>query len=245
MASSGSIPTRLEPWLAGALPVVLAGCGLAVVSRGDLDARLVDPFFEASTGSWPHSHGFWAQAVFHQGGRALVFAIAAGSLLTALVAGRVDAVKRSWRWPALYFLLALGLSTGLVAVLKSMSWVPCPWKSVRYGGDVVHGSLWMFSPGGRLHGRCHPAAHASSGFALMALYYVFRAVHIRVAWFALGMGGSVGCVFAAAQVVRGAHYPSHALWSLVIVWSICTALYWVCPSGRFWRAPQALHCELP
>lgn len=237
--SSKSI--RLEPWVAGALPVVLAGCGLALVSAGDLDARLVDPFFDAPSASWPYRWSFWAQTVLHQGGRDLVIAIAAGALLAALLAGRVRALSGRWRWPAFYFVLALGLSTGVVALLKSMSWVPCPWRSVRYGGDVVHGSLWMLSPGGRLHGHCDPASHAShasSGFALTTLYYVLRSAHPRAAWVALGAGALVGCAFAAAQVVRGAHYPSHNLWSALIVWSICTALYWSCPRGRLWRAPQ-------
>jgi len=231
---------QLEPWIAGALPLVLAGSGLAVVSVGDLDFRIVQRFFDASSGSWPYQWNFWTQTVFHKGGRDGVVAVAVAAAGVAALAGRCRAVSGHWRWPACYFVLALGLCTGLVAVLKSMSWVPCPWESTVFGGDVVHGSLWVFSPGGIRHGRCYPGAHASSGFALMASYYALRVRHRRAAWLALAGGGAGGFLFGAAQTARGAHYPSHNLWSAIMVWSVCTLLYWGCPSGRLWRRGPTL-----
>lgn len=224
-----------EPWIAAALPLLVALVGLVVLSQRDLDARLVDFFYDVSKHDWPWKNDFWTQSVFHKGGRLLVWALAISSVGVTLLAGRTRLVGREFRDPGIYLCAAAALEMGIAALLKSQSLVPCPWHAARYGGELVHGALLAFSPGGVLHGRCFPSGHAASGFAWMSFYYALRDHDLRLAYTGLLGGAVLGALFSATQVMRGAHFPSHDLASLLIVWTVATVLYWACPDGRLWR----------
>jgi membrane-associated PAP2 superfamily phosphatase len=74
-------------------------------------------------------------------------------------------------------------------------------------------------------GHCFPAAHASSGFALMAFYFVLRERHMR--WAKVTLWGSIliGIAFGIAQQARGAHFLSHDVFSAFLVWMVSLSIY--------------------
>lgn len=112
------------------------------------------------------------------------------------------------------------LSTGpaLVGWGKSVTNVFCPSEIRRYGGDVAYVTL-----GGRYpendrpvrRGRCFPAGHASGGFALVALAGLARTRRGRALGVAVGVvaGGTMG----AYQMLKGAHFLSHTVFTLVFI----------------------------
>ncbi|HEY6125022.1 MAG TPA: phosphatase PAP2 family protein, partial [Steroidobacteraceae bacterium] len=73
--------------------------------------------------------------------------------------------------------------------------------------------------------QCFPGAHASSGYALFAFYFVFRDRSRRVARWLLAAAIAVGVAFSIGQEARGAHFLSHDLASAAIVWFVQLALY--------------------
>jgi membrane-associated PAP2 superfamily phosphatase len=73
--------------------------------------------------------------------------------------------------------------------------------------------------------QCFPAAHASSGYALMALYFVAYERGPKLARLGLAAGLVLGLVFGIAQQARGAHFVSHDLWSAFLAWIISLTLY--------------------
>jgi len=85
--------------------------------------------------------------------------------------------------------------------------------------------LFADRPDALRSGHCFPAAHASSGYALVALYFVFRERSTVLARAGLWIGILCGVVFGAAQQARGAHFVSHDLWSAFIVWVIAASVY--------------------
>src|SRR5690606_16500174 len=70
-------------------------------------------------------------------------------------------------------------------------------------------------------GLCWPGGHASGGFALAAAYFVLRDSRPHSARWMLAIGLLFGCVMSIVQMVRGAHFLSHNLWSLWLVWATC------------------------
>lgn len=210
-------------WIARVAPFVVHGALLLVLGTTGLDEAISDRFFDAERGEWPLQHGYWSKWVLHHYARDLIFVVAVGAMLLG-VAGQVAPRLRRWRDPGLCVALSIGLTVGLVALVKEFSATPCPWNSLRYGGALEHRPFPLPYPDGVAMGRCFPGAHAAGAYALMSLHYALRPLGRRWAWWGYGVGWSLGTVYGVAQIVRGAHYTSHNLWSGLLAWSVCMAV---------------------
>lgn len=100
----------------------------------------------------------------------------------------------------------------VVSLLKHYSPVSCPWDLLDYGGTKPD------------TGRCLPAAHPLTGFALFGLYLALRDGNPRAARYALAAGWIIGLAAGAIQIARGAHFLSHALWTAWVAWGVTVAL---------------------
>jgi membrane-associated PAP2 superfamily phosphatase len=166
--------------------------------------------------------------VLHQGGRAVgwaVFACLVGQLWRPLTFARdVPLTVRRW-WLATCVLCLL-----VIPLVKQASLTSCPWSLVEFGGNARYVSHWALGVSDGGGGGCFPSGHASAAFAFLAGYFALRERHPVAArrWLAGVVG--LGLVFGLGQTLRGAHYPSHTLWT---AW-ICLAL--TLASHHGWRA---------
>lgn len=177
------------------------------------------------------SHGFalqndwWLRAVLHDGLR-WVSTLAYVALIVAV-------------WKPFAFLRAttrlqrVEMLVGVTAALLAVSWVKnlsltsCPWDLAQFGGAARYVSHWAWGLGDGGPGRCFPSGHASAGYAFfpVALPFLFassaalqqrgRRIFYAVLLF--------GLICGAAQVLRGAHYPSHVLWTGLICWVVAVS----------------------
>jgi membrane-associated PAP2 superfamily phosphatase len=106
------------------------------------------------------------------------------------------------------FMAAIALA---VSVLKDQSPFSCPWDLPEYGGSKPE------------TGRCLPAAHPLTGFALFGLYLALRDDR-RAAHAALAAAWAIGLAAGAIQVARGAHFASHVLWTAWVAWALTLLL---------------------
>lgn len=146
---------------------------------------------------------------------------------------------RPLRRAGAYLALVILLGTGLVALGKRTTNVDCPWDTVPYGGDRPYVRLFADRPDGLPPGRCFPAGHSAGGFSLLGLYFVFRERRRALARAGLAVGLAMGTVFAFGQWVRGAHFASHDLWSVIVCWLVAYGLYALAFRGRLWDAGAA------
>ena len=211
-------------WLWHALyPALLFSLAALTVHDGQWDFWVVDQGFDASTQSFPARLNPWVAAVLHKGGRHLIAAIALSALL-GLIAS-FAARWRRWRRGAGYVLACIALTTGTVALGKRLSNVDCPWDVTRYGGTRPHLEWFEPRPASLPRGQCFPGGHSSGAFALFAFYFLWREHHPRRAAAALAGTLALGLVFAGTQWLRGAHFPSHDLWSAGLAWALCLLLH--------------------
>jgi membrane-associated PAP2 superfamily phosphatase len=157
---------------------------------------------------------------------------------TSWMSPRLAGLRRD----AAFVALAIVLATGIVALLKQLTNVDCPWSLARFGGTHAYVALLGHRPPGAERVACFPGAHSSGGFALMCFYFALRDRAAGAARLGLVLGLTVGAVFAFGQEARGAHFLSHDLASAAVVWFTQLALYlrMLAPTKGVSRSPARL-----
>jgi membrane-associated PAP2 superfamily phosphatase len=191
-------------------------------------------FFDASSNHWRGAGNWWIDDVVHTGGRWLVRAVV---LLAAVqwAASFLGGSLRGLRRPAGYLAVAVLSTVAVVGLLKTLTNVDCPWDLQTFGGRFPYVQLFDARPAELREAQCFPAAHASSGYALMALYFLAYERSRRLAIIGLAAGLSLGLAFGIAQQARGAHFVSHDLWSAFLAWIISLTLYVFAFRARLYR----------
>lgn len=216
-------PTRAAALPAGLLALVMSLLVLLAwdLSRLDLWAmRLVGD-----------AHGFalrdaWlTRVLIHEGGRLLSYFAFGFLLLLNLAPGVLPALgARERRWWLATTLACLGV----IALMKRFSLTSCPWDLAEFGGVAHYVSHWVLGVHDGGGGRCFPSGHASAAFAYLSGGWALARAYPRAAraWVLACVG--LGLVYGLGQMLRGAHYPSHTLWT---AW-ICWALSWAAARSR-------------
>ena len=195
----------------------------AILSTTDLDERIAGAlFFDPVTG-WLGGTLWLTHGFLHTGGQWLIRSVVFVALCM-FVASFVGESRAGWRRPAGFIAISMILSVGSVGLLKHMTNVNCPWDLIPFGGRYPYLHLFAHRPPGHV-GHCFPAAHSSSGYALLALYFVAREHRGRWAQVALAVAICMGVIFGISQQSRGAHFLSHDVWSAMIAWCVPLSLY--------------------
>jgi membrane-associated PAP2 superfamily phosphatase len=193
---------------------------------GIIDFRLTQLFFDASTSQFPFRESLLLTRLGHDGLKWLVVGFWLTSLSAALLSVRMDYL-RTLRAPLFWLILMLPISSLSVAALKAASSHSCPWDLALYGGGAQWFSLLGPQSANPGPGHCWPGGHAAGGFALISGYFAFRDHHPGWSRCLLVAGLLLGSVMSLVQVIRGAHFLSHNLWSLWIVWAVCSIAYFL------------------
>jgi membrane-associated PAP2 superfamily phosphatase len=202
-------------------------------------------FFDDLRGVFPLTDQWLLKRVLHDAARTLS-AVAALVLLGLTVASWITTRPRrlhAQRRTLLFASSACFAGAGIVEVLKHFSTHACPWDLALFGGTAVYQPLFSAAVAApAIHG-CSPAAHPLAGYAWLgvgfALYPVARHAAERV-W---GVAVALGTVLGVVQMLRGAHFLSHVLWTAWVVWAVdvlLVAAYVHLParprvSGGLWR----------
>lgn len=213
-------PTPLPARAVWRFDLAVAAVGLTLLLLWDAAGRdlAVMRLLGGPTGFAWRNHPL-TSTVLHDGGRWLS-AAALGLFVfvawrPALWWKRVSAPTRAWQ------LTAAVLCLVTIPLLKKASLTSCPWDLREFGGQAVYLSHWAYGQVDGGPGHCFPSGHASGAFAFLAGYFALREVDGQSAraWLASVM--LLGVLFGAAQTLRGAHYPSHTLYTAWICWSGC------------------------
>jgi membrane-associated PAP2 superfamily phosphatase len=140
-------------------------------------------------------------------------------------AGRQRGPLALWTLPRherLSVALLVTLNLLAVSLIKHHSQTSCPWELQAFGGPARYVSHWALGQSDGGSGHCFPGGHASSAFAFLALCLPWlqapagRNRDRTAGWRWLGGVLMAGTVAGVAQTMRGAHYPSHTFWTLLI-----------------------------
>lgn len=200
---------------------------LWIIASLGLDLRIADSFYSAPMGGFPARHDYLLEQVLHHGGDRVIIVVGVMAMMLALL----SLIRPRWhkyRRPAVLVVVAMGVTTGLVAVAKHLTNVDCPWALTRYGGDRPYVPLFADRPDALPRGECFPGAHSAGAFSLMSVALLCRRRRYSIAVLAGAI--ALGAGFAFVQWLRGAHFVSHDLCSAWCAWIVCFGCHrLICP----------------
>jgi membrane-associated PAP2 superfamily phosphatase len=231
-ASATRYSYPLKTWLCLVLPLSLMLL-LLVFPPTALDFAISRMFYSPELG-FAGKHNFWLESVLHDSAKQAVYLLETLALL-----GFIGTFwRKSWLWlrlPLGYLVLTIGISYAVVTPLKVVTGVHCPWDLTEFGGTESYSPLFGQRAPTSNPGKCWPGGHASGGFTLFALYFVFRDRRPRAAKAALFFALALGSVFSVGRIMQGAHFLSHNLWTALFDWLIALGFYHLllyCPQTK-------------
>lgn len=179
-----------------------------------LDSTIAAHFFNP-TDQWIYRDSFVLEKILHKGG--VIFSIV---LLIALLGRWIYLLKfhidKKQRDYIGFVFLTSVITIVTVFFLKRWSTLPCPWNSVAFGGNVNPPELWEAFASDLPKGKCFPAGHSSGGFCFLSMYFGYTLIYKKRNFKTLIPGLLIGVSFGVTQQIRGAHYLSHDLTTILI-----------------------------
>lgn len=156
------------------------------------------------------------RALLHDGARSLSGIVLAVCWLLAW-RGSGSALPRPRRlaWSGVVLLCLL-----VIPAFKQASQTSCPWDLEAFGGTADYVPHWLLFVIDGGPGHCFPSGHAVAAFAFLPMYFQWRGERPALARALLAVTLGAGALLGWTQLARGAHFPSHTLWSAWLCWSI-------------------------
>ncbi len=158
--------------------------------------------------------------IFYDGIKKLLIIVAVLMLLSLIVFRRNKIVNEYKKGLIVVILSAIFVPV-VVGGLKAVTNTPCPKNTVIYGGiypevKVLESYPKNFHQKGKI--KCWPAGHASGGFALLSLFFLFKSPKNKKRAIILSM--IVGWSMGLYKMMIGDHYLSHTLVTMFLAWII-------------------------
>ncbi|MDP1999268.1 MAG: phosphatase PAP2 family protein [Rhodoferax sp.] len=202
------------------LTLLLLG-GLVAWDASGLDLSVMAGL--GTAGGFPLRDQWWLETVLHNAVRQ--FALVAFVGLWVMVWRPVGVFRGYQRMERLEMVIGVTLALLTISGMKRFSLTSCPWDLQSFGGLATYVSHWHWGVKDGGSGGCFPGGHASSAFAFVALVLPGlsrgpgSAQHRRAMRLLVGVV-LAGLVLGGVQTLRGAHYPSHTLWTGWICWVV-------------------------
>ena len=187
----------------------------------NVDLFVQDLFFVPQTNSWIlPSDAQPYKFIFYDGIKRVLIAF-----VVILLFGAVLLRKKSWmgeykRGVGVVILSAI-LVPGIVGGLKKYTNMPCPKHEIRYGGEMPRTAVWQSYDevcAKMPHIKCWPAGHASGGFALLSLFFLFKSKRNKK--IAIISAICIGWSMGLYKMMVGDHFLSHTVITMVLAWLI-------------------------
>ena len=173
--------------------------------------------------------GLRYRAIFYTGMKIPIYIIGFSSLMASLLSWKKN-LWHHYRKGLLIVTLTLIILPSFVALVgKNLSNVQCPDDLNHFAGKIPYVKLFETYPanphsldGKWPRGHCFPAGHASGGFALLSLVCFFKSRRNKL--LALFFALSMGWVMGVYQMLRGAHFLSHNITTMILAFIIVSTL---------------------
>ena len=199
--------------------VVVLATVIVFFGLSDVDVYLQDLFYNFQTHKWIVDESLqpW-KFIFYDGIKGILLAIGAIFIMVYIYASLKDRLK-SYQKGLLIVVLSSILVPTVVGGLKKTTNMPCPHAEIRYNGELPRTAVWeCYSQeyADKKQRACWPAGHASAGFALLSLYFLFHSRRNKI----LALSGAmiIGWSMGMYKMLVGDHFFSHTLITMILAW---------------------------
>ncbi|MDQ1245297.1 MAG: hypothetical protein QG565_1638 [Campylobacterota bacterium] len=193
----------------------------------NIDFVVQSYFYDDFTHKWVLSHqdGNLLDFLFYSGIKKVIFVFGISILFLYLYSFKESATTlREYRKGLLVVWLSIAIVPSVIGFLKSVSNVPCPCDFRGFGGDYPYIRVLDVMPQEIIKKfKCYPAGHASGGFALMSLFFLFKTDKNRIT--ALLIAIAIGWNMGIYKILVGHHYLSHTLVTMILSWLMILVIY--------------------
>ncbi|MDD4856252.1 MAG: phosphatase PAP2 family protein [Sulfuricurvum sp.] len=176
-------------------------------------------FYNPLTHQWiVDSNNTVPKFIFYDGIKRLLIVVAVFFLLGLIVGWKKEWMKSYRRGVVIVVLSSIAVPF-VVGSLKAVTNMPCPKNLDIFEGAYPHTCVWEKYPSAVCHiekQKCWPAGHASGGFALLSLIFLFhsRKNKIIAGTVAMVIGWSMG----SYKMLIGDHFLSHTVITMILAW---------------------------
>lgn len=202
--------------------VLTLGVLVAVVIFFDVsgvDIWVQDYFYNFNSHHWMVDRNNQVLKFIFYSGIKKLFVLFVLSVLVALIFFRNNKTIRRYQRGLLVVCLSAITVPLFVGALKSVTNVPCPKYISHYGGSYPHVTVLGTYPDNfkqRETMACYPAGHASGGFSLLSLVFLFKRRKRKI--IALESVLMLGWTIGLYKMLIGDHFLSHTVVSMVLAW---------------------------
>lgn len=192
---------------------------LVLFQETNLDFQVQDFLYDHSVHRWLlQKDDAFSHFIFYTGIKTVLIIIFV-SLLATLYVSRHYILSEQQRLGLRIAILGMIVVPLTVNLLKDHTNMACPKNLTRYGGDVEY--IHLFARYTDLNrpatdNRCFPSGHASGGFSLLALTFLWRERRQRQTLLIVAV--TTGWVMGIYKMLIGDHFLSHVLISMELSW---------------------------
>lgn len=167
--------------------------------------------------------------IFYTGIKIPIYIVGFSALISSVISWKKNKWHEYRKGLIIVSLSLIILPLSVAVVGKNTTNVQCPSDLSHFSGKIPYVKLFDSypknpnSPDGKYpRGHCFPAGHASGGFALLGFVCFFRERHRKIWAFIISM--SIGSIMGVYQMLRGAHFLSHHLITMILALILVSSL---------------------
>lgn len=186
-----------------------------------LDMAIQDRFYDVDVQQWLLDRDDKILKFFFYDMMKIFYALFMVAIAAILIFFRNRKYIEPYRKGLVIVLLSTLMVPLTIGALKAVTNTPCPRDITRFGGSYPYVTVFESYPDDfKTKGKvaCFPAGHASGGFALMALFFLFKHPHNQK--IVIAMAATTGWVMGAYKMLIGDHFLSHTLVSMELAWLV-------------------------
>lgn len=183
------------------------------------DILIQDFFFNFETSQWLIDKDEPILRLFLYDGLKKVLIAFAVLIVLTLIFFRKKELIQKYKKGLLIVLLSSIVVPATVGSLKAVSNTPCPKDIEHFGGNYPDIKVFESYPSDFVQEKkikCWPAGHASGGFALLSLFFLFRKRKNQI----IALSGALTLAWAMGfyKMLIGDHFLSHTIITMLIAW---------------------------
>lgn len=190
-------------------------------SISNTDYIIQNKFYNFTTNSWILNRDEQPYKLIFYDGIKKVLILIALLFIVSIIFLKENKIVKEYRRGFLIVIISAILVPSITGSLKKITNMPCPKNEIHYNGKMKRTMVWekyndFYSNMPKI--ACWPAGHASGGFALLSLFFLFKTK--RNKYIAVIGALSIGWSMGIYKMLIGDHFLSHTIITMILSWLI-------------------------